>query len=510
MKNSIEAQIRIVRHSILFDRRWYQEQYPDVKSSGMEPARHYFLYGWKEGRDPSARFVTEEYLTMNKDVRAAKICPLYHYEKFGRWEGRPYRLDSSREMVPTAREYIILSMRWLQRAARGYPEKCRYQKIPIQPQKILFATYQYAYACNPKYICEELLKRELPCEIVWLYKGDAKVRAQFPKQVKCVLAGTEEARREIASARILIENGCLLFTDTLIKKKGQINICTWHGSMGFKRIGMETFHTKSEKRIAGMYQKIHDILLTNSRFEEEVFRSSFWPNSVFWKLGHPRNDILFCTEPEEISRIKEKVRRKLKIPNGYRFALYAPTFRVNPTAEGRRRSGAQLFEEKDCYRLDYKLVKGALKKRFGGEWTILVRHHYCNAANKFLQSGMMTESVPATDYDDMQELMVASDVGITDYSSWMLDYLLSGKPGFLFAADVDIYAAERGFYYPLSTTPFPLAVNTEQLCAQIEAFDTQEYKENAEIFLEEKGYVEDGNASRYTVDRLAAILEGRS
>ena len=79
MKNSIEEQIRIVRHSILFDRRWYQEQYPDVKSSGMEPARHYFLYGWKEGRDPSARFVTEEYLTMNKDVRAAKICPLYHY-----------------------------------------------------------------------------------------------------------------------------------------------------------------------------------------------------------------------------------------------------------------------------------------------------------------------------------------------------------------------------------------------------------------------------------------------
>jgi GT2 family glycosyltransferase/SAM-dependent methyltransferase len=79
-----------MRRSILFDAHWYTETYADVKTSGLDPAYHYTVFGSREGRDPSPWFSTNGYLRQNPDVVRAGTNALYHYEAYGRHEDRPF------------------------------------------------------------------------------------------------------------------------------------------------------------------------------------------------------------------------------------------------------------------------------------------------------------------------------------------------------------------------------------------------------------------------------------
>ncbi len=72
----------------LFDKFFYLQKNPDVAASGMDPYQHYLTFGWKEGRDPAPDFSTAGYLAQNKDVAAAGINPLQHYAQSGLFEGR--------------------------------------------------------------------------------------------------------------------------------------------------------------------------------------------------------------------------------------------------------------------------------------------------------------------------------------------------------------------------------------------------------------------------------------
>ena len=118
-----------------------------------------------------------------------------------------------------------------------------------------------------------------------------------------------------------------------------------------------------------------------------------------------------------------------------------------------------------------------------------------------------TDIIDATDYSDMQELLVATDVLITDYSSSIYDFVLSRKPGFIFATDAEKYDNKRGFYYPLSSTPFLVANNNDEMVKNIENFDENKYKNKVEYFLKEKGCIEDGKASKRVVDLIKDIMK---
>lgn len=79
---------KAVCDSTLFDKTWYLEQYPEVANSNIEPALHYFQFGWKEGKNPSKDFCTTAYLHSNPDIISSKMNPLTHYELHGRKEHR--------------------------------------------------------------------------------------------------------------------------------------------------------------------------------------------------------------------------------------------------------------------------------------------------------------------------------------------------------------------------------------------------------------------------------------
>ncbi|MGN1050781.1 MAG: CDP-glycerol glycerophosphotransferase family protein, partial [Acutalibacteraceae bacterium] len=180
--------------------------------------------------------------------------------------------------------------------------------------------------------------------------------------------------------------------------------------------------------------------------------------------------------------IKEKVYSTLGIDRNKKIFLYAPTHKDNV--------------DESFYRLDYKLIKDALTERFGGDWQILVRLHsrLRNVSNEWLMNSP-SYVTNATFYEDMQEILVATDVGVTDYSSWIFDYVLLRRPGFIMADSLDLYNESRGFYYPLETTPFPISYSDKELAEKIRNFDDTNYDEKITEFLNARGCYEDGKAS---------------
>ncbi len=152
--------------------------------------------------------------------------------------------------------------------------------------------------------------------------------------------------------------------------------------------------------------------------------------------------------------------------------------------------------------MDYGRLKGNLEKRFGGQWTILVRLHPSNLPEADGFFGRDAQIVNATYYGDMQGLLAACDVLVTDYSSSMFDFSLKGKPCFLYATDVGRYRRERGCYFEFEGLPFPLAQSDGQLEGNILSFDEKKYREGLERLFASLGYGENGNSSELAADYI--------
>lgn len=361
----------------------------------------------------------------------------------------------------------------------------------INNNKILFLTFQGNYNCNPKAIADEIIRRKLPYELVWaIRKENLDEEGEFPKEIKLVRRDSIKFYKEAASSKIIIDNANNFEYLKLNKKDGQILLQPWHGSMGFKKLDADSVKNDAWVKKAKMLEEITDYCITNSKFEENVFKESYWKNTPMLKYGHPRNDILF-NKNGEFKKYSEKVKKMYGIDSKTKIALYAPTFRDNCSFES--------------YNLDYDKLQKALVERFGGKWCIIVRFHfklkYTKVPKKYLQ-----KVINATDYYDMQELLCASDIGITDYSSWLCDYVLTGKPGFLFTLDIDKYVDERGFYYPLESSPFPVAKSNDELYEKIINFDNDAYDKNVKKFLNDRGCYERGNASERVADKIEEII----
>ena len=90
MKISSTKAIREILKSGLYDQKYDLQNNPDIKASGMNPARHYLLYGGFEGRNPSEKFDSSFYLENNPDVKASGMNPMVHFIMLGKKENRKY------------------------------------------------------------------------------------------------------------------------------------------------------------------------------------------------------------------------------------------------------------------------------------------------------------------------------------------------------------------------------------------------------------------------------------
>lgn len=367
------------------------------------------------------------------------------------------------------------------------------RKFSVKPNSILFVTTRGSYNCNCKAIANAIIQEKLPWTIYWaIHKNPYFDIYDFPNKINLITRETYDFYRIAASCKIWFDNSVNLYYMDAWKKPEQILFQTWHGSLGLKR-----FETSTDKKwIKKATQSGNDTAycISNSTFESELFSSTFWKNAEILEYGHARNDILLCKNEEQVNALKGSVYYALKIPKNVRICLYGPTYRDNR-------------KDMSPYAVDYEGVKNALEERFGGEWIIITRLHL--EIKKALKSRKIEYPefvIDATDYPDIQDLLVIADAGITDYSSWICDFVLTRRPGFFFTVDLRNYYTERGFYYPLESTPFPMAVNNSQLINNIRNFDNEKYIRDCDAFIAEKGCVDDGHAAERIVEKLKEVM----
>jgi CDP-glycerol glycerophosphotransferase len=362
---------------------------------------------------------------------------------------------------------------------------------PVDGKTIMFMTFNRDYMCNPKYIAEELIRMGVPYRLVWAVDKTTDL-TKFPKEIVTVKNGSLRCFKEMAAAKIWVDNALGFIWRYLPKKNGQKYIVTWHGSLGLKRISKDALeHQVRWIRAAQRCVPETDYIISNSEFEDGVYAGAHWPGVPILRYGHARNDIMFW-EQDRIADIRRKVFSHYGIEAGSKILLYAPTYRND--------------ENMDVFDVDYGRLVAALEQRFGGRWSVLVRHHFHVKSGVHIDEKVKDRVYVAKDWMDIQELMVVADAGMTDYSSWIFDFMLLRRPGFIFAADLDQYNNERGFYYKIETTPFPIAVDHVSLTNNIIAFDEDAYKMKVEEFLFDKGCVDDGLASHRAAEKIISIM----
>ena len=202
--------------------------------------------------------------------------------------------------------------------------------------------------------------------------------------------------------------------------------------------------------------------------------------------GMPRNDLFFEPHPE----IKKKVYDTYGLSQECKLVLYAPTYRGNFEDYEGVLDGTSLD-------IDCQNVLRTLHTRFGGAWSFCLRLHPKLNHIKISDKAILNVS----SYPDMQELLCAADAVITDYSSLMWDFSLTGRPCFLFTKDLEEYERVRGFYMPPSQWPYPIAHDNEELEQKILTFDEDLYQEKIKRHHLESGSYEKGTACK-TVIRL--------
>ena len=383
------------------------------------------------------------------------------------------------------------------RAIGAAARRIELRNVPIEDDKIIFMTFNNAYQCNPRYVLEELVRREAPYRLVWAINRNGKTDiSQIPPGVEIVRRGTYEFYLELASSRVWVDNALNCLWTPTPKRDGQVYINTWHGSMGLKRIGPDTVKSAYWLKAADRVSKAVDYMISDSTFETVVYRTTYFRDANILEYGHPRNDMLVIQDPELKDELRQKIAERYGFDPEDKLLLYAPTFRDDET------EGAHNYD------VDFDGVVCALEKRFGGTWRVLSRRHFHN--RKMRLNNLYNEMDRVTDvtkYGNMQELLLIADAGLTDYSSWCCDYVLTGKPCFLFVPDYELYKKGRGLYYNLEETPFPLAFSNWQLCEKIADFDENTYEEESAVFLGALGSREDGHASERVADLIEQIIE---
>jgi CDP-glycerol glycerophosphotransferase len=178
-----------------------------------------------------------------------------------------------------------------------------------------------------------------------------------------------------------------------------------------------------------------------------------------------------------------------------KIVLYAPTFRK------------EVEKSISVYNLDFERISQALSKRFDGEFLVLYRFHHM-----LYETNYNYECIPmginVSSYPDVMELLLISDVLITDYSSIMWDFSLMRRPVFLYHNDIEEY--DRGFYCDPDEWPYPKAKTSDEMVSKINNFDEEQYVKDLGSFFQRFHSFDDGHASECIVNRIVDVMSNPS
>lgn len=374
---------------------------------------------------------------------------------------------------------------------------CDYcKKKPLVNNKLFFSCFMgRGYTCNCKYIVQHVIESGVDVDIVWeLGPG---MENNLPASVRTVEIGSPEYYLEWYSSKIIVCNNGV--ANSMRKREGQYIIDTWHGIGPTKKIGIEVNCDKDNTEAKVFFEKIYsqvDLMTAASDLCVRNYREAFLYKGEIIKSGYPRNDIFFRKDKEQL---RNKIRENIGIISSELMVLYAPTYRYE------QRNGGELSDMRQQYEFNWSEVKGALFNRFNALPHLVYRFHHVTDRGLNLH-GLYEDGIDATDYPDMQELLLAADVLITDYSSSMWDFSLTRKPVFLFYNDAEEVEKEVGFYRYPDEYPYPKGHTTQELCTAIREFDNDDYQKALNQWFAEYGTYDDGHASERVVERIMNVI----
>jgi CDP-glycerol glycerophosphotransferase len=309
---------------------------------------------------------------------------------------------------------------------------------PIDENLVIYGAYWYrGYSCNPRAIYEKA--RELAPQLrgVWVVRPGIRV----PKGVEHVVQGSKAYYDVVARAKYLVNN--VNYPDHVVKRPGQIHVQTHHGTplktMGLDQMGHPAGGGDNDFEAMMARSDRWDYVVSSNPLSTEAWQRGFPCDYEMLEIGYPRNDRFFHYTPDEVARL----RTELGIPEGRKAILYAPTHR----------------DYQEGFHPMFDIA--GLMRRLGPEYVLLLRAHYFYASGEtFLPDGQV---IDVSDHPSVEDLCLASDALLTDYSSVMFDYACLGseRPIVIYANDWDTYVRTRGVNFDLLAGPPGVVATTE-------------------------------------------------
>ncbi len=361
--------------------------------------------------------------------------------------------------------------------------------VRVRPNRVIAnAYYGRQYSDNTRFIVEALLDENPDLEIVWIQQDGYSF--ELPKGIQCFRCKNRNKFRyaiEYMKSAVWIDTHLVpLF---VIKNDKQMFIETWHGGLGIKKLDMDSPEYQTNiylKRRDKKTSDLADVFISNSNHLSRIYKSAFGYSGPIVKCGYPKNDIMLDTSRH--LTIRQKVREHFHLNQDDKIVLIAPTHRDD------YRDNAEAL--KSICGLPLEQIEQGLKQRFGGRWISMVRLHPSVTAPVQDVYDFTKHTVDAGKYPDMQDLIIACDAFITDYSSGIFDAALIEKPGFIYASDYDDYIKTRGVYVTFEELPFPSTKTADELMYEIAEFDEQKYSRKWKEFAKSQGLYESGHAAK--------------
>ncbi|MFE2187886.1 CDP-glycerol glycerophosphotransferase family protein [Streptomyces sp. NPDC059455] len=317
-------------------------------------------------------------------------------------------------------------------------------RLPVDPRLAVFAAYWHkGYACHPAAI--EAKVRELVPGVRTAWITTPEYAHTLPPGVRRLHPGSAAYWTALARARFLVNN--VNFTPGLRKRPGQIHLQTHHGTP-LKHMGLDLRDRPAAARgmdFGKLLERVDrwDYSLSANRHTTLVWERVYPSGYTTLPYGSPRDDVFQHAPEDDVARL----RARLGIPAGTVAVLYAPTHRD--------------YQRRPVPRLDLERVARAL----GPGFTLLVRPHYFHAPDGAMGSAG-GRVLDVSGHGRVEELCLAADALLTDYSSIMFDYANLDRPIVIHADDWDAYRAARGTYFDITAAPpGPVSRTEDELIA---------------------------------------------
>ncbi|WP_231445200.1 bifunctional glycosyltransferase/CDP-glycerol:glycerophosphate glycerophosphotransferase [Brevibacterium zhoupengii] len=358
---------------------------------------------------------------------------------------------------------------------------------------VLFESFAgSAVADSPLAIDTEIAHKFPGATRLWTVRNPTTA---VPNGAQKVIFGSREWFTALSTSKVLVNNNN--FPHFFHKHPDQVYLQTWHGTP-LKKIGNHVppkSLSLSYRKLMQLESQSHwDLLLAQSEWAGNILREAFDYSGTVLEAGYPRNDVL--ASPSASASARLATRRRLGIGPEQRVILYAPTWRDD------------LKEPSGHYsRVDYLDVANAAKV-LGSSSTILYRGHSnsLDASPKKLPPSVIDTSR----YSDINDLIAASDILVTDYSSIMFDYVVTGRPIVFLCPDMEVYRdAVRGFYLDFEAiAPGPIVQSSGDALDVLRSDEmfSVDATERYTAFVNRFAGLDDGYASKRVVERLSSVL----